>query len=203
MIDLSNNNGAVDFRRVHAAGIRRVYLKATEGAGFVDKTHIHRRVQAQTYQLLTGEYHFARPSQSSPRVEAEHFLSNLPEPLRKGRDLRPCLDLEDPDTKAAPRVGRWAQEFIRYVQRHREHVCLIYGSPYYLEACQYPVKGTPLWLASYGRNDGKEYPFKVPRPWTHVAAHQFASTARVPGVEGHCDVSRVLHPHEIDVAVTR
>jgi lysozyme len=203
VIDLSNHNrGTVDFRRLHKAGQERVYLKLTEGTTYLDPTHQGRRRSAHAAGLKVGEYHFARPSRHSAKNEADFFLEHLPK-LVKGKDLRPVLDLEDPDASPSPAVGRWALEFIQAVRKHSGHVVVIYGSTDYLARCRFPKAPGPLWLASYGRNDGKEHPFHIPRPWTHVAAHQYTSVGRVAGVEGPCDISRVFRARQLDVAVTK
>lgn len=198
MIDLSNNNGAVDFERVRAGGTRRVYLKLSEGADFADPDHASFRGRAIAAGLLVGEYHFARPSRSSAASEALHFLRLLPD-LRPGSSLRPCLDLEDPNATPSPKIAAWASEWLSIVREKSGHLPIIYGSPYYLRACGFSKPLAPLWLASYGRNDGKEYPYTVPVPWKHAAAHQYASGARVAGVAGKVDVSHVFVPRELDI----
>jgi hypothetical protein len=40
IIDVSNNNGHVDFVAAKKAGAVGVYLKVTEGTGFVDQTYL-------------------------------------------------------------------------------------------------------------------------------------------------------------------
>lgn len=200
MIDLSNNNGHVDFSTLRAHGESRVYLKRSEGLHFNDPTFADRQHRAHTVGIKVGAYHFARPSQNSPREEAEFFLRLAPQ-LHRGHDLRHCLDLEDPAARPSAKIGLWAVEFLRYVRQHSRFHAIIYGSSSYLQECQFQHVYAWLWLAAYGRNDGSEHPFAIPRPWTSrtTVAHQFASTARVPGVEGACDVSRIFHPGLIDV----
>ncbi len=203
MIDLSNNNrGAIDAVRLRKAGQERVYLKLTEGSGFVDRTHASRRAALVKAGLRVGEYHFARPSSNTPAEEARFFLEHLPK-LTKRSSLRPCLDLEDPDASPTSRIGRWALKWIELVHRESGHVVVIYGSPSYLLDCHLVGPPAPLWLASYGRNDGREHPFQIPRPWRRVAAHQYASVARVAGVVGPVDISHVFRASDLDVAVTR
>lgn len=201
MIDLSNNNhGTVDFKKVRKQH-HRVYLKLTEGVSFADATFAERRAAAYKAGMLVGAYHFARPSRNDPELEAEWFVGHLPDTLKAGRDLRPCLDLEDPKIPATPAIRDWAEAFIVAVQRDTRHIVVLYSYPSYLGGCRFE-KAHPLWLASYGRNDGKEYAYRAPAPWDHVAAHQYTSLGVVPGVPGRCDVSRVFKPAELDVATT-
>lgn len=200
MIDLSNNNGSVDFQAVkHSHG--RVYLKRSEGANFTDGKFVEFHAAARNAGLRPGAYHFARPSQFSPQEEAHLFLRLAPPLKRGGANLRHCLDFEDERVAPSPVIGRWAEEWLTIVRNHTGFYPIIYGNAYYLEGCQFRRVPGALWLASYGRNDGREYPFLVPHPWTYqgVAAHQFSSVARVQGVAGACDISRVIHPRELQI----
>jgi len=191
MIDLSNNNdGKIDFEKVFAVGHRRVYLKATEGTSFVDATYAPRRHNANKAKLLTGAYHFAH-GKASPKEEADHFLSTIGK-LHPSLDLRPCLDLEY--GSGSPALGAWARAWLTYVRQHVGVTPVLYSYASFVSACGFTTRVAPLWLAAYGRNDGVEHPFVTPKPWTQasVAAHQYASQAKVPGVEGFTDLSHVF-----------
>lgn len=196
MIDVSSNNGAVDFAKVKAHGTSRVYIKLSEGVTYLNPEHQAQHAAALKAGLKVGEYHFAHPEQNSAETEAEYFCRLLPE-LRPRHALRPVLDLEA--GTPSRRVGSWATVFVAYVKKHTGHTVVLYSNPSYLAACELPRPIGPLWLASYGRNDGKEYPFTVPKPWRSVAAHQYFSKGTTPGVTGPCDLSRVLHPWRLDV----
>jgi GH25 family lysozyme M1 (1,4-beta-N-acetylmuramidase) len=76
---------------------------------------------------------------------------------------------------------------------------IIYSYGSFLESCRFPTPPAALWLASYGRNDGKEYPPTTPRPWKRLAAHQFSSNGRVAGCSGPVDISHVFAARSIDV----
>ena len=197
MLDLSNNNGPVDFKRVFQAGQRRVYLKLTEGVTFDDPKFADLRKRARAAGLKVGAYHFARgiPSGNSAKDEAEHFLSKLP-PLTKN-DLRPARDLEFKTPSAA--VGQWAKEWLAIVRKATGVRPVIYSFGSFLQSCGFSTPPGALWLASFGRNDGQEHSFTIPSPWHAVAAHQFTSNARVAGVSGRVDVSRVFAKRSIDV----
>jgi lysozyme len=207
VLDLSNNNGAVDFERIYDGGTRRVYLKCTEGTNFLDKTAAPFFHRAKAAHLKVGFYHFARPSQN-PGVdgasrEAAFFLRNLPTGWhqKNGTTLRPCLDLEDPHAPPSVKIAQWAHEFILYVKNHTGLYPIIYGNTYYLQGCSFHKPWAKLWLASYGRNDGKEHPYIIPKPWLKkdLAAHQYSSEAHVAGVEGVVDISHVFKPRQLDV----
>lgn len=192
MLDLSNNNGSVNFRTVRQrTGHRRVYLKATEGLHFVDKFYKARYVAAKAAGFKVGAYHFGH-TYNSPEAEARHFHSVVGK-VKPG-DLRPCLDFEIDAPSAA-----WAQRFLKEAERLFGVKPIIYSYPDYLRRAHFKKAPAALWLASFGRNDGKEHTFFIPLPWKRVAAHQYSSNARVPGIAGKVDISRVVSFRAVDV----
>jgi lysozyme len=194
IVDLSNNNGpGIDFARLRDEGhVTGVYLKASEGAHFVDPYGVDFATRARKAGLRVGSYHFARPDQqigdAGATVEADHFVACLKKIGVADADFRPCLDFET----AGPGLEQWARTFCARVKATGPLalVPLLYSYPWFLGQvnAKTPI-GAALWLASYGRNDGKEYPYKIPAPWKNVHLHQFTSEARLPGVSGNCDLS--------------
>ncbi len=53
VIDVSHHNGAIDWPAVAAAGIALAFIKATQGAGFVDPTFERNRSAAANAGVLT------------------------------------------------------------------------------------------------------------------------------------------------------
>jgi GH25 family lysozyme M1 (1,4-beta-N-acetylmuramidase) len=199
MLDLSNNNArGHDFKTAYAkGGQRRLYLKRCQGVGFVDKTYPELRTAALAAGFHVGAYDFLEPGRATPHEAAQFFLELLG-PVKPGRDLRPCLDCEH--GAAGPAAGKWITATAKILTVATGVKPLIYGSAYWLEACRFPAAPGPLWLAAYGRNDGREYPIgKLPAPWKVMAAHQYASTARVVGIKGTVDISHVFVPSAIEI----
>jgi lysozyme len=195
MIDLSNNNGVNhDYARALASGHHRVYFKASESVNFTDRVFPLEGARAHRAGFRVGAYHFAHGTHS-PREEFDHFVSCL-HGLAFKLQLRPALDLEYSSPRAS--LGAWALEWLHLCRRQLGCEGIVYGSGPYLEACKFKRKPGGLWLASYGRDDGFEHPYHVPAPWKTVAAHQYSSQARVPGIRGRCDISRVMLPSAID-----
>jgi GH25 family lysozyme M1 (1,4-beta-N-acetylmuramidase) len=200
MIDLSNNNGPVDFDRlVEFTGQRRVYLKrgGFEPHKFVDKTFPDLHQRARAAGMKTGAYFFPRPADVTPHEAADTFFELLP-PLEKGKDLRPALDLEHGRPSAT--VGRWAVEFQNRMRSHIGMMPVFYSFGSYVEDLELDSPIGPLWLANFGRNDGKEHAFGIPRPYKNAAAHQFSSRARVVGCSGFVDMSRVINGRALELA---
>lgn len=191
LVDVSNNNASVDFRALARAGVKGVFLKASEGATFVDETFVTRRTAANKAGLYVGAYHFARPdtgnaSSKDAVSEALHFCSVV---RKLGiSDLRPVLDLEV-DTPREAYVP-WARLWNKTVLQKLGAGPLFYSYAYYISwlHASWPI-GYGLWLASYGRNDGGRYPASAPAPWRKFVCHQYTSAGRISGVAGRCDLN--------------
>lgn len=199
MLDLSNNNSRTqDFRTAYVkGGQRRVYFKRCQGVTYTDDTFDTFRKEALAAGLKVGAYDFLEPLKASPEAAAKFLLDLLP-PLKAGRDLRPCLDVEYGTATAA--VGVWVAQVAKIVQKATGVQPLIYGSGYFLQDCGFKTAPGPLWLAAYGRNDGKQYPVEMlPKPWARFSAHQYTSNAHVVGITGACDLSNVAVPADVEI----
>lgn len=189
ILDLSNNNAEPDWPRLKTQNIDAVYLKASEGTTFVDKTFASRRAIANKHGLKVGAYHFARPDASSPEDQARAFVRVIG---KVGlHDLRPALDFEAPSRlHGSAQLVLWARRFNREVKRLTGVLPIFYTYSAYANQlnADKPI-GAGLWLASYSRNDGREHAFSIPAPWKGAVAHQFSSRCYVGGCSGPVDLS--------------
>ncbi|HEX5453610.1 MAG TPA: glycoside hydrolase family 25 protein [Stellaceae bacterium] len=72
IIDVSHHNGAIDWPAVAAADITLVFVKATQGAGFVDPAFARNRRGAADAGILVVPYHFL--DTADPDDQADNFL---------------------------------------------------------------------------------------------------------------------------------
>lgn len=206
ILDISNNNPEPVWKQAKGWGVEAVMLKVSEGAGFVDKTFATRRHNATVAGLPVGFYHFARPDQTGPVTQAQLFCKTIG---KIGvRELRPALDLEVTSKHGSSQLIAWARSFNQEVVRLLGVGPLFYTYGAYASALRAdkPI-GYGLWLAAYGRDDGKDYPYQVPAPWRKAVAHQFTSTAHVAGCTGPVDLSHAasmnpLYAYPVRRAVT-
>lgn len=73
-IDVSHHNGYIHWGKVKHAGIKFVYIKATEGNSFRDPRFTHNYNGSRRHGILRGAYHFAQPTQSGGRKQARFFV---------------------------------------------------------------------------------------------------------------------------------
>ena len=89
-IDISNNNGSINFNGVKNSGVECVYIKATEGTTFQDSYKSAFYGGAKTIGAKVGFYHFLVGT-SAPETQAENFYKEI---ISYQNDLVPMLDVE-------------------------------------------------------------------------------------------------------------
>lgn len=194
-IDISNNQGAIDFNAVKASGVEFAIAKITEGVHFRDGWFSSFWHDMKRVGLKRGAYHFARPALNGAVAEADYFVNAFG---ALGQQLEPgdvvALDLEDPD--AGGDLSEWTLRWCQRVEQLLGFKPLVYCSPGYIQ--DHSLRNKPelgtygLWLASWG----VPTPPQAPAPWDLVAIHQYAvgSAGTIPGVQGEIDLNRFNGP---------
>lgn len=143
-IDISNNNSSVDWN-----GVTFVFIKATEGTTFIDRTFNKWQNEATALSIPWSAYHFAHPDQHSATDEAHYFLSHA----TKG-PMPPALDFEsrkgvDPLSLLGPvACAAWIDEFCQVVQEAWGQTPYIYMNRSYAVALFPRVGAWGIWLAA-------------------------------------------------------
>ena len=179
IVDVSNNNGHVNFHAVKAAGAEAVWLKVTEGTDFVDPDYVANRARARAAGLRVGGYHFGH-ARSHPGAEAAFFLAHLQ--LEPG-DLLPALDLEQAGLDGQPPavVAAYGAGFLAAVRQQIDADPVLYTGSYVIAENGLERLPGPRWLASYG----------APPKTYRWAAWQFTDgQPAYPGSILHLDTSR-------------
>jgi GH25 family lysozyme M1 (1,4-beta-N-acetylmuramidase) len=191
-VDISHHqSGRLDLKAATSAGVRWMYVKATEGTTFKDRLHRKRVRQARAVGLPVGAYHFARPDGRDAVAEARFFLANID--LRAG-DMVPMLDLEDIGDLTLPQLTEWTGAWVRTVDQELRRRKLAGRPVIYTHFNLTKGFGCLLWVARY--SDDFRDPV-IPRPWLRAAIWQHSNgklgpVKGVPGL-GRVDVN-ALHP---------
>lgn len=175
-IDVSANNGTVNWPQVAASGISWVAVKVSEGSGWVDPMGAANLVGAKAAGLTAIPYGFSRQDLgTNPEDEAAFLLAH------SGDAPLVVLDMEMPEADG-PDLSWWALTFLNHVQDAGKAIYL-YSYPYYIQTrLQDPkLAAFGLWLATYAPS------FVVPKPWASVAMWQNADNGVVPGIGGQVD----------------
>ena len=179
-IDISNNNGAIDFCVARADEVEYVYLKATEGKTFQDSKMEGFYNGAKSYGLKLGAYHFLVGT-SSPEEQAENFYKKIKDFEWK---LIPMLDIETEFEGLCDYVVRFINAF-KELSPMKLGIYTYTGFISNLEPIADAIKGHPLWEANYN-ND----PWNLPDNFfINRIGHQYTETGQIYGVSGKCDVN--------------
>jgi lysozyme len=184
VIDLSANNGSVDFDAVKAAGVSLVILKATEGVDYVDPLFRQNLMRAQHADIMVLAYHYLRirhgkPQDAATQVQQFHDLI-WPLGIHGAR----IVDVERAENEAA------TQDEAREAVVQALAVCTcVYTSPGEWSSFGLLDLGygsLDLWEADYAAAPVPLAPFGMPRMW------QYTGNGSCPGVTGPVDRSRWL-----------
>lgn len=208
-IDVSNNNGAINWTKVAGAGYRFAFGKATEGTTFTDGTYSTNRNASESAGLAFGAYHFARPAGTSVPgatasgiAQADYFLSVAdPQP----GELPPVLDLEKTGNLKAKLLVAWTQAWVSEVYARLGVQPLIYSSPafwqsYLGNSTSIAASGALLWIAHWTT---ASQPWVPAQNWngTGWTFWQWTDCASVPGL-AHCtdgDRMNGLQPSKVEI----
>ena len=198
IIDLSSNNGIVDFAKVKNAGVESVIMRSSMGYGCKDKMLVNNAKSANAAGLKVSYYHFAYPDKKinasvtgDAQAEANYFADTVLA-LPKFEFL--IIDLERFDAVSDTPLSKneyyqWVSTFIAQVDKRTGYKCLIYSSSYYLND-RLPNNHDlgvqcKLWVANY--NKVKTPP--VPVGWSGWFMWQYSDAGKVDGVKTNVDCS--------------
>ena len=178
-IDISNNNGAINFNGVKNSGVECVYIKATEGTTFQDSYKSAFYGGAKTIGAKVGFYHFLVGT-SVPETQAENFYKEI---ISYQNDLVPMLDVE----VNFPGLNDYIARFIgRFNQLTSMEIGIYTYTSFlneYIDVERF--KTLKLWEANYNNS-----PWNLPsNGFTNRIGHQYTEKGHIDGVNGVCDVN--------------
>ena len=183
-IDVSHYQGRIDWERVaREQNVCFVYVKATEGAGWVDDTYLRNLYGAKRVGLPVGVYHFFSPS-ASALVQLENFRTNV-DPRQQ--DLIPIVDVEKRGKGSLQQFQGRLKAFLDGVEKMFGVKPIIYtGVNFYAKYLEGRFTQYRFMVARYA----EEFPGlseDVP-----ILLWQYSSTSQVDGIRGHVDRSVFL-----------
>lgn len=190
-IDVSRYQGAIDWPKVYAAGIRFAFARASYGAGTPDPKYAVNVRRACRAGLVVGAYHFL--VHGSPEAQADYFMSRIHDPS----GLLVAVDVEE---EGSPTIADVRAFVARWRTKHPAHKVFVYTNPntwrYRLGNPAGAALG-PLWLAHWVGGTGspgalyRSVPSSYWTPglggWAAATLLQFTSKASVAGITGNVD----------------
>lgn len=182
-IDISHHQHHIDWDQVATEPISYVYIKATEGRGFVDDRYVRNVSEAHRVGLSVGSYHFYRPNTNWQ----EQFANMIAVVKVEEQDLVPLIDVEDRGRVSESKFIEDLKLFVEAVERHYGKRPLIYsGQNFYNRYLSGHFPQHQFMIARYNSDrpllsDGKDYII-----W------QYSESGRIPGIRTAVDRSRII-----------
>lgn len=178
-IDISNNNGAINFTGVKNSGVECVYIKATEGTTFQDSYKSAFYGGAKTIGAKVGFYHFLVGT-SAPETQAENFFNQIKD---YENDLVPMLDVEVNFGGLNDYIARFIARFNQLTNMEIGIYTYTSFLNEYIDVARF--KDFKLWEANYNN-----IPWNLPsNDFTNRIGHQYTEKGTIQGVNGVCDVN--------------
>lgn len=180
-IDVSHWEGDIDFQEVKRAGIRFVYMKASEGVSYIDPDFERNYREARKARLKIGFYHYVTAgSEEEARAQARHFADVIWGKVYHGC---PVMDFESFDSLTKDQINDVSTAFLQELREVTGKRVAIYSdannatNTFYARLAVYP-----LWIADYGvaRPDMRNH-------WKRWAGWQYTDAGRVEGIRGRVD----------------
>ena len=183
-IDVSNNNGQVNWPEVARAEIHVARIKISQGQHEVDDYALINIRGALAAGLEVGAYFYGEPSHGSGRADATHAVNVL-------RSLPPVrsvwLDLEDPNVPKGADLGAYALDALETLDNQQPAEVGLYTSYGYAKdhhvGFSDELGNYSLWLASWSGAEPTSF-----GDWNRWSGWQFTSEGFCPGV-GLVDLS--------------
>jgi len=204
IVDISSNNGLIDFKQVKLSGVEKVVVRATMGFNTHDKMLITNANSVHAAGIPVLYYHFAyehgdKESASDATIQANYFLDTIKQ-LPVAEDL--VIDLEPKDaagndtTFNQQQFALWLQTFLDVVEHATGKQMIIYTYADYLNRHllgNHSFGKYRLWIANYHSptGTGTGYNPPLPKGWTKYYMWQYSQTGTVPGIKTHVDLSKL------------
>ena len=197
-IDVSNWQGAINWSKVAASGVRFAFLKASQGTTYTDPTYATNHSAARAAGVRVGAYHFAVPKGSTwagitanATTQADYFIATA---HPAASDLRPVLDVERTGGLTPAQLVRWTNAFVSRVAALVHARPIVYTSPYFWQTelgdSQSTAVVADLWIADWTTASSAWVPANdwAGKGW---AFWQHSSTGSVNGISGRVDLDRL------------
>lgn len=188
-LDVSSNQGTVDWESVAADGYTFAIIRTTVKDGSMDSKFSKNAEGAMNAGLSIGGYHFSYDLSTD---DAEASAQNLIDKLPSGYEDMPIfLDLEwdKQGQLSKDEVTEIALAFINYMQDYGFQVHIYSNKDWYknhYNPSEFESAGCAFWIASYGPDDGEMH--EKYKPNIGEAMWQYTSKGSVSGISGDVDL---------------
>ncbi len=176
-IDISSHNGDINMDEVVKSGISFIFIKASEGADFKDKSFTENYHKARRAGLKIGAYHFFR----FDRDGVDQAI-NLTKAIGSRKlDLGVAIDVETHRNASgidSALIAKRILDMTEFLNMVGYRVTFYSNREGYYDYLRSSVPGMNLWICSFSSTP-------INAEWTFW---QYDHRGRVPGIEGDVDL---------------
>lgn len=177
-IDVSAHNGMMNLDAAADAGIKFIFIKATEGSDFRDANFKINYAKARHAGMKIGAYHFFRFDRDGVE-QAQNLVRAI-----GGRklDLGVAIDVEthgNPSGIDSTLIAKRLIDMADFLNLVGYRVTFYSNRDGYLDYLQQSVPGSTLWICSFSPNPSN-------LEWTFW---QFNHRGEIPGIRGDVDLN--------------
>ncbi|MBT2647005.1 LysM peptidoglycan-binding domain-containing protein [Bacillus sp. ISL-34] len=178
-IDVSHWQGAINWEEVAKAGVKFVFIKATEGTSYTKLSYFKENApQALAAGLKVGAYHYAKfATVAEAKAEAAYFLNSI---SSIALNYPVVLDLEENKKKAKKKMLTDAAIAFLDAIEEAGYTAMLYSGKYFLENTLDESRLTKyaLWIARYNSTLGRSTDI-----WQH------SDSGKVSGISTKVDLN--------------
>ena len=181
-IDVSHHQGKIEWGKVKKWKNKKldfVYIKATEGATYIDKTYKTNIKEAKENDFLVGSYHYFRTT-SSIENQFQNFIKTID---KSEQDLIPLIDVEEKTNWTNKEFHKNFKAFLNMVENYFGQKPMIYTvNSFYNLNLSGKYKEYHFLIGRYGENAPN---MRDKTSWT---IWQFSETGKVEGIPKDVDI---------------
>ena len=181
-IDVSHHQGKIEWGKVKKWKNKKldfVYIKATEGATYIDKTYKTNIKEAKENDFLVGSYHYFRTT-SSIENQFQNFIKTID---KSKQDLIPLIDVEEKTNWTNKEFHKNFKAFLNMVENYFGQKPMIYTvNSFYNLNLSGKYKEYHFLIGRYGENEPN---MRDKTSWT---IWQFSETGKVEGIPMDVDI---------------
>ena len=190
-IDVSHHQGKIDWKKVKKWNNKKldfVYIKATEGATFVDKKYVINFKEAKKSDLLVGSYHYFKTT-SSVEDQFKNFIKTVD---KNKQDLIPLIDVEEKTNWNDIEFNKNLTKFLRLVEDHFGKKPMIYCvNTFYNLHLYNKYRKYHFFIGRHGENPPI---MKDNSNWT---IWQFSKTGKIDGISKNVDIDIINSKYKL------
>lgn len=182
-IDISHHQGNINWRKFKSnKNINFIYIKATEGASFIDNKTYENFYNAKLLKIPVGTYHYFKTT-STGEDQYRNYAAAV---AQYKQDLIPMVDVEERGSISKDKFHKNLQVFLDSIKINFGKNPLIYtGNSFYNDYLRDKYKKYYFCIAKYNTNPPQLIDSSSWAIW------QYTENGKLRGVSGHVDINLI------------